>query len=306
MESQTDDFYFAAITAKREGQKNFNSSHKIADVKSALSTKNPVHYDEPALGAVRLRHSSTSQPLVPGDNDFDFIIPFDKNERMLEILWNYLLKLEDVNRQENPSPAILNNLVRFLVHSLQFDATSDAVTTVHAEDHQRFAYYLNNHKGQRFLSRFLDLMPSSFLKRFFFTSFIVFESINIDSSSPFAIDFLKRLVDYLKEEPKAKWLAAFIKQSTAGSFVSIASSNFKFACVATLLTAAQARFSKFEAGEVKMIQDILTETTKRIIKELATALKQPYNQVFMKAVLTSITFIVPKSELSPILVSASI
>lgn len=300
--SQTDDFYYAAMCAKREGQKTF-SAKKLENLKKDVyETKTTgeaiVLEDAKTLGAVRLRHTSTSQPLVAEDPDFDFSIPFDKDDAVLEQRWNSLLELEDLIRHDvDGNQGKVNTIIRYIVHSLQFNTSSTAVDATNPEAHKRFAHVLNDAKGQKFVSRFMDIMPSSFLKRFFFTSFIVFKDVNIDSNSKFACDFLKGLVGYVSGSVKPKWIAAFLRDAVAGGFAHIAASHFKSACVSVLLAKVHNSKAQMSTGDAKLLETVIRDMSKKMTNELSSAIRTQYNSRFMNAMFTTVMAIVPDSEL---------
>ncbi|KAK8894301.1 hypothetical protein M9Y10_022736 [Tritrichomonas musculus] len=292
-EASTDDYYYKSFLAKKNGQKNFSTVKKITNVKDAIRY---IDDDTPALGAVRLRHSSTSIPLV--DSDINSFLPFDKNEMMLEQLWNYLLRLEELNREDNQHSSTITSLIRFIVHSLQFNTTGDAKAKVDPASHQRFAFFLNDQKGQQFLSRFLDIMESSFLKRFFFTSFIVFKDVQVDPKSRFAEQFLKRLVEYLdKNTPKPKWLFAFIRQAMNFGFVSIAKNEFKLACLASLILTARATRETMSDSDRTLLNTTMKNTAELIAKDLNALLQEKYDEYFMRSVFENVIYLQPDCEL---------
>jgi hypothetical protein len=150
--AQTDLFYRTALDARRRGEKNFTLPQGFVFGKA--SGDEVINYDVlPALGSVRLRHSSTSQPLVAGDVDFGFNLPFEKNALLVEQLWNYFLQLEDLSRQDGQRRKA-NDLFRLIIHSLQLDSIPEAITPVDPGRHQRLAFFLSDVKGQTFLIRF--------------------------------------------------------------------------------------------------------------------------------------------------------
>lgn len=301
VEASTDDYYFKSFNAKKSGQTKFSTTKKITNVKDAIRY---IDDDTPALGAVRLRHSSTSQPLV--ESDINSFLPFDKNEMMLEQLWSYLLRLEDLNR-EDTQHSTMTSLIRFIVHSLQFNTTGDAKSKVDPSSHPKFAFFLNDPKGQHFLSRFLDIMESSFLKRFFFTSFIVFKDVQIDPKSRFAEQFLKRLVDYLeKNTPKPKWLFAFIRQATYFGFASIAKNEFKLACLAALILTARATKERMSESDQTLLNITMKNTAELIAKDLKEIFKERYSEYFMQSIFTNVIFLQPDCELKTLISSTSV
>lgn len=301
VEASTDDYYFKSFDAKKSGQTKFSTTKKVINIKDIR-----YHVDDtPALGAVRLRHSSTSQPLV--DSDINSFLPFDKNEMMLEQLWSYLLRLEDLNREEDNQHSTMTSLIRFIVHSLQFNTTSDAKSKVDPTLHQRFAFFLNDSKGQHFLSRFLDIMETSFLKRFFFTAFIVFKDVQIDPKSHFAEQFLKRLVDYLeKNTPKPKWLFAFIRQATNSGFASIAKNEFKLACLASLILTARATKDKMNEADQTLLNTTMKNTAELIAKDLKELFKERYSEYFMYSIFSNVIFLQPDCELKTLISATSV
>lgn len=298
-----DDYYSKSFLAKQQGQKSFSVSKKITDVKDAMRLS--IYDDYPALGSVRLRHSSVAQPLV--EADVNAFLPFDKNAIRLEQLWTFLLKLEDLVREENEQNSNYTPLIRFIVHSLQFNTTSDASTKVDPSDHQKFVYFLNDSRGQHFLTRFLETMPPSFLKRFFFTSFIVFKDVKIAANSQFAEEFLKRLITYLeKDKPKPKWLCAFIRQAVSTGFVHIAKDEFKSACFATLILT-----SRYTQKDMKDSDQMLLNTTMKnvadiITKDLGQAIRTQYDSYFMESIFANVLHLQPKSELSTLIQATSV
>ena len=299
---QTDDYYYSAYMAKKSGKQTFTSI-QVKNVKAAFSV--PPNYEETALGTVKLRHSSTSQPLVTNDNELDFSIPFERNAMALENLWNYLLELEDLIRQDQPQ-AKINSLIRFIVHSLQVNTLNNAIDKVQPSVHQKFAFFLNDPKGQRFMTRFLDIMPPSFLKRFFFTSFIVFKDVKIDPRSQFAIAFVKGLMNCANNGVKPKWIASFIRHSVSGGFAFIAGNRFQSACLAILLTAAKALLPNLDEEDAKLMKDTISELADTISKELGQAIRTNYDPVFMRAIFMSVLTIVPQSKLRQLVMATSV
>ncbi|OHT02788.1 hypothetical protein TRFO_29985 [Tritrichomonas foetus] len=302
IESQTDDYYYRSYNAKKSGQKTFATSKKITNVKDVLRYSS--FDDSPGLGHVRLRHSSTSQPLVDSEVDY---IAFEKNPMMLEQLWSFLLKLEDLLREDNQNSSKITSLIRFIVHSLQFNTTSDANSPVDPSSHQRFFYFLNDPKGQNFLVRFLDIMPTSFLKRFFFTSFIVFKDVKIDPTSKFAVAFLQRLTNYLeKDSPKPKWLCAFINQAMSAGFANIVSDRFRLACLASLLLTARYSQDGLSEGDRIVFNSTLKNTADLIIKDLGSAIQKAYNPYFMHSIFKNILILQPECELRTLISATSV
>lgn len=302
IEASTDDYYYSSFLAKQNGQKTFSTTKKITNVKDAIRY---VGDDTPALGAVRLRHSSTSQPLV--DSDINSFLPFDKNEMMLEQLWSYLLQLEELNREDTQHNTTMSSLIRFIVHSLQFNTTGDAKSKVDPSLHQKFAFFLNNPKGQTFLSRFLDIVESSFLKRFFFTFFIVFKDVQIDPKSRFAEQFLKRLVDYLyKNSPKPKWLFAFIGQAMNSGFASIAKNEFKLACLAALILTARATKDNMSDPDRTLLNSRMKSTAELIAKDLNAVFREKYDEYFMQSIFTNVIYLQPDCELKTLILASSV
>lgn len=295
-EAQSDDFYYAAVIAKREGQETF-STKKLDNLKKTVYEQKVSGEDVKALGAVRLRHTSTSQPLTEDVSELNFSIPFDKNDTVLEQRWNSLLELEDLLRQPSYNEGKVNAIIRHIVHSLQFNTSSSAIDPTNPVSQQRFAHVLNDPKGQRFVARFMDIMPDNFLKRFFFTAFIVFKEVDIDSTSKFATDFLKRLVTYLSGNVKPKWIAAFLRDAVAGGFAHIAASHFKSACVAVLLTKAQSQMDGRVAGDLKLLEKEIRTIAGKIENDLPAVVKTRYNLLFMHAIFTSVMTIVRDTKL---------
>ncbi|KAH0793280.1 hypothetical protein GPJ56_002838 [Histomonas meleagridis] len=299
---QTDDYYYSSYLAKKSSMKQTFTAIKEKSIKAVFSYPG---YEEPALGTVKLRHSSTSQPLVSNDSELNFCLPFEKNEMALEELWNYLLELEDKIRQEQPQ-AKINLLVRFIAHSLQFNTSDDAMDKVKPNVHQKFAFFLNDPKGQRFMTRFLNIMPQSFFKRFYFTSFIVFTDIKIDPQSQFAIAFAKGLMSFVNSGVKPKWIVSFIHHSVSSGFAFIAGNRFQSACLAILLTAADALIPKVDTEDVKMLKDSVSELADVMAKELGHAIRTNYDDVFMNAIFRHVLAIAPESKLQALIMATSV
>jgi hypothetical protein len=306
-DAQKDDFYTVGIAARRSGQKTFKSTKGFLNVRDALSsTEETASIDlAPALGSVRLRHTSTSQPLVADDSAFDFSLPFEKNAVLLEQLWNYLLKLEDLSRQEDQRRKI-NDFFRVIVHSLQFDIATDAITPVDPARHQRLAYFLNDHKGQGFISRFMEIMPPSYLRKLYFASFVVFHDLVIDPRSQFASNFVRKLASYMLENVKPKWLAAFLRQGTGRGFLGIATDPFRSCCIAILLRTVVARLPGLDEGNSQLLKSAVSVVIEKIVTDLQAVLQADYNLLFMRAIFVSVLKLVPDSPLKTLICAASI
>jgi hypothetical protein len=302
--AQTDVFYPTALAARRRGEKNFTLPPGFVFGKS--TGDEVINYDVlPGLGSVRLRHSSTSQPLVPGDADFGFSLPFEKNVLLVEQLWNYFLQLEDLSRQEGQRRKA-NDLFRYIVHSLQLDSTSDAITPVDPGKHQRLAFFLTDAKGQGFLMRFVDIMPQGSLKKFFFASFVVFQEVKIDRQGKFAAFFLQKLTQYLLEGVKPKWLAAFIRQASAQGFVGIGTDRFRAGCLAALLKLAATVFRGLDEGNSKIIRVAVDAIAEKIVAELKEVIQGEYSLLFMHVIVNSVLAVSPQSPLKALLAATSV
>lgn len=301
---QVDDYYLKAFRAKQSGSQSFVVTTKLKSV------KNPSDYIEPALGAIKLRHSSTSQPLVPADSGITFIKPFDSTDQKLEEAWCYLLELEDIARQENSQQNRTYYLVRHILNLLQFNDIGKSIDEVDPKQHQRFAFYLNSEKGQKFITRFLDIMPQSFLKRFFFTSFIVMDNVNIDPKSAFGISFVKRLINFIQDEPsvKPKWIAAFIRQLVNGGFTTVVEDKLRSACLAILLTTAKHQLLQADIGigNAKLLKETIGKLAEKMVNELGTSIKTNYTPLFMRSIFYTVSEIVPESKLKQLFIATSV
>ena len=304
MSQRSDEYYIKSLEAKKLGLKATISPMKNKNVKDAIRYSG---FDNtPALGSVRLRHSSTSQPLIEDDIQY---LPFDKNAMMLEQLWTFLLELEDQNRQAdgNITNANMSSLIRFIVHSLQFNTASEAIARVEPMDHQRFSYFLNDLKGQRFLTRFLAIMPASFQKRFFFTSFIVFKDVKIDPASPFAISFLKKLTNYLKDKKvKPKWICAFTQNAINIGFAEIARDKFRSACFASLLLFAKHLIPTLADQDLKTLDTTIKNVHDAIVKDLRASLSTNYDLVYMRSIFSTIISLYPDGNLTSLIVATEV
>ena len=299
---QNDNFYFEAFQAKARGDTQFIATPHTLKAKDAKET---VNYEDAGLGAIRLRHTSTSQPLV-NDDTINFTLPFEATAIRLEQLWNYLLQLEDIGRNfAQPSGNKKKNLLTFVVHSIQVNVMDRAAKQVDAADHMRFAYFMNDAKGQKFLSRFMVMLDQSLLKRFFFTAFIVFQHVNVNSRSEFAKVFLQKFTEYLRNGVKPRWIAAFIRQASAGGFKHIAESKFKSACLATVLTAARA-LKDLNEGNKQLRQQVVTQLADAIEKDISATLHANYDWLFMCVIFRTVLAIVPGHGLQKVLLKAAI
>jgi hypothetical protein len=264
--AQTDLFYPTALAARLRGERNFTLPQGFVFGKTAGDEV--INYDVlPALGSVRLRHSSTSQPLVAGDSDFGFFLPFEKNALLVEQLWTYFLQLEDLTRQDGQRRKV-NDLFRYIAHSLQLDSTSDTITAVDIARHQRLAFFLGDPKGQGFLTRFVDVMPQGFLKKFFFVSFVVFQEFTVDPRGRFAIFFFQKFARYLIDGVKPKWLAAFIRQASASGFAGIGADRFRAGCLAALLKLAATVFGGLDEGNSRLLRAAVDGLADKMVAEL--------------------------------------
>lgn len=299
---QLDDYYLKAYRAKQLGSHTFVVTTKLKSVKTPQDTA------EPALGAVRLRHSSTSQPLVPPDSGIAFVCPFESTEQKLEEAWSYLLELEDMARQENPQQNRTYYLLRHIVNLLQFNTVSKSIDSVDPSGHQRFALYLSTPKGQRFFTRFLGIMPQSYLKRFFFTAFIVMDGVQIDARAEFGVAFVRHLIDFIQDEPsvKPKWLAAYVRQLARAGFAAVAGNELRAACLAILLTTIRHQLPSMDIGNAKLMKETVGSLANSIAGEIGAALKTDYTHLFMKSIVMSVCEIVPESKLRKMLIAVSI
>ena len=302
--AQTDNFYFQAFQARRAGDQTFIATPHTLKAHDAKAEA--VSYDDSGLGAVRLRHTSTAQPLVPDDRDISFSMPTDSNEVRLEQLWNYLLQLEDMSRatfQQNESKK--QSIVTYIVRSLQVELVNTSAAAVDPSKNKRFAYFMNDKKGQGFLTRFIKMLDHSLLKRFFFTAFIVFQDVNVDSRSPFALEFMTTLSHYLQQGVKPRWVAAFIRQACSGGFAQIAASRFKSACVAMLLTRIQS-YKNLDEGNSKLREQVVRELAESMEKGMAAALKTRYDALFMNVIFKAVMAMARTRGLQTMLVASAI
>jgi hypothetical protein len=302
--AKSDDFYCTALEAKRHGQATFTLDKSLISAKP--SGDDPVNYDLfAALGSVRLRHSATGQPLVPGDVDFDFSLPFEKTSQIVEEFWNFLLQLEDLSRQQGQRQKV-NDCFRHIVHTLQLDTSMNAAEQVDPARHQRLAFYLNDAKGQTFLIRFIEYMPSGSLKKFFFVAFAVFQDAAIDPRSKFASFFLQKLTKFLLEGVKPKWIAAYIRQAAARGFLPIAADAFGAACAAALLKTAVAIVQGADEEGARRLRAAADGLAEKIAADLKDVIRSEYNRLFMNAIVRSVLLLSPASPLGELLVATGL
>jgi hypothetical protein len=303
-ESQKDDFYLAGMEARRTGQKSF----KPIKLQEALAHAGdePGAIDlSPALGAVRLRHTSAAQPLIADDSQINFSLPFEKNATLLEHLWNLLLKLEDFLRQADQGQKI-HDLFRVIVHSLKIDHRTDGVALVDPEQCERMAYFLNDHKGQGFLSRFIELMPADSLRKFFFTCFVVIQDVNVDPRSQFAVLFVQTLATFLQAPVKPKWLGGFLRQATAKGVIGIVTDEFRAACFALVLRTIAIRIPQVPEPQAKFLKAAVDATIEKVVAELSAIVQADYHLFFISKIFQAIVRIQPESPLKPFFTAVSV
>jgi hypothetical protein len=302
--AQSDAFYGAALDAKRRGEKNFTLPPGFV-LGKATGDDAAGPDAPPALGAVRLRHSSTSQPLVAGDADFGFSLPFERNALLVEQLWNYFLQLEDLGRQDGQRQKA-NDVFRYVMHSLQLDATRDAHTPVDPARRQRLAFFLGDAKGQAFLARFVDVMPQASLKKFFFVSFVVLREFALDPRGRFAAFFLQKLTQYLLEGVKPKWLAAFVRQAGAGGFAAIGGDRFRAACLAAVLKLAATIVARLDDAGARLLRAAVEGFADAMVADIRAVVAGEYSLLFMQVIVNSVIVVVPESPLKELLRATSV
>jgi hypothetical protein len=304
--AKSDDFYAAAVEAKRRGHNRFTLDKSFISAKA--SSDDPINCDVlPALGSVHLRHAAVSQPLVPLDSaDVDFCLPFERNSQIIEEFWNFLLQLEDLTRQEGNRQRI-NDVFRYIFLTLQLHAPTDASGLVDASRHHRLAFCLGDPKGQAFLVRFVEIIPSSSaLKMFFFVSFAVCHDAAIDPESQFAGFFLGKLTRFLLDGVKPKWIAACLRQIAARGFAVLATDRFRSACLAALVRMAAVAVKRADDDAASVLRAAMEALADKVVIELRDVIHEAYSGLFMQVVVRSLVAVVPASPLKVALTAVSI
>jgi hypothetical protein len=306
-----DDYYYSRYQQKRNPKETGEQPKPIQRIKIERY-EGFTDSEVPVLGGQRLRRTMESQPLITDPNvEINYILPFEQNDLSMNKLWQILIQLEDLLSQPKPNQMTINSYVRYCIHFIQLDITSKFDQDGKPENHKNLVYFLNNENGRKFLIRFLDMLPQKYMKRFFFTTFIVLKDVNVEDTSDFAIQFMTRLSKYLLVA-KPRWVVAYIREITRCGFNNLVKSRFKLASTAMVLSCARKMLDKLkllEAGEDSenatdqlMLHNALQAFVSNLEKDRGALLPVDYDVVFMRIIIrTAISVCTSKSKLLSIL-----
>ena len=309
-----DDFYSKNLEKKRKNEdiedvdiKNIEVIDKInASTYQGFNDANP---EAPVLGSARLKRTFTPQPLHTNlDVDINYSLPFEQSDSSITIAWPVLIELEELLKQPSPNTMKVNTSFRFCLHQIQMDISSAFDQNGKPEDHMKFADFMNNMEGQNFLLRFLKILKPNYLKRFFFTAFIVFQHVTMDDSSEFAMEFMTRLSKFLKTT-KPKWVIAFLREITHCGFKNLIQNRFKLGCAALVISAARHMRAQLQAKNAQapseegttnetMLYNSISAFVANIEKENVPLIPADYDTVFMGVILRAVlSVITPESKI---------
>jgi hypothetical protein len=175
------------------------------------------------------------------------------------------------------------------------------------EEYERMVYFLNDEKGQKFLRRFIVLMPPGHKKKFFFTAFIVFRVVRFKKESPFAIDFFRCFADYLAaEKVKAKWVRAWLRELLKCGFLVIAENQCKLGILALVLTKACCVYNASNEEDQKLLKGVIDVVGEKIVADMREVLKLPYDQLFLRSVVKLVMKISPECGLQALFTASSL
>ena len=304
-----DDFYLKYLEKKKNNENIEPEENKVTDILESYKGFTDSQIDTPVLGGIRLKRTFVAQPLHTNvDVDINYTLPFETSDSSITNVWPVLIQLEEYLQQPTPNTMKINSSFRYCIHTIQLDITSPFDQNGKPDEHKKFADFMNNLDGQKFLLRFLRVLKPNYLKRFFFTAFIVFQSVNLDDSSEFAMEFLTRLSKYLKTA-KPKWIVAFLREITHCGFKNLIQNRFKLGCAALVISAARHQRailqnknaqSPTEEGTMNetMLYNSISAFVANIEKENVPLLPADYDTVFMGVILRAVlSVITPESKI---------